>query len=229
MILTWFDRHARTLLCVALTLIFLLAGVLLWGKLHPPQPITFESRQQASTPAGVEKAASAAQVPILAAQAAVIADAIKESEDKPPDAVVQTTGGKLQETIQTELKKSGAQFAIVTDSNKDPASNTAPATAASKTPSASSIAATAQADAGEIRPNTPVLLNQYNIKAYPDRLIQVGGSYQEVFAAYSWKVDVPKIPLIVPHGAIGYLGVYGHANFDHPIMSRAGIMLTIPQ
>lgn len=229
MILIWIDRHARALLCVALAFIFLLAGILLWGKLHPPRPITFESRQQASTPAGVEKAANAAQVPISATQAATIASAIKEDENKPPDAVVQTTGAKLQETIQTELEKSGGQFAIVTDSNKDSPSNIAPLPADSKTSSTSDIAKNALEDVRAILPNTPVMLNQYNIKAYPDSLIQVGGSYQEVFAAYSWRVSVPKIPVIAPHGDVGYFGIYGHANFDHPAMSRVGIMLTIPK
>jgi hypothetical protein len=229
MILIWIDRHARALLCVALALIFLLAGVLLWGKLHPPRPITYESRQQASTPAGVEKAANAAQVPISAVQATAIASAIKEDENKPPDAVVQTTVAKLQETVQAELKKSGGQFAIVTDSNKDSASNTAPLPADSKTPATSDIAKNALADVKAILPNTPVMLNQYNIKVYPDRLIQVGGSYQEVFAAYSWRVSVPKIPVIAPHGDVGYLGVYGHANLDRPDMSRIGIVLTIPK
>lgn len=228
MILIWIDRHARALLCVALALIFLLAGLLLWGKFHPPRPITFESREQASTPAGVEKAANAAQVPISAAQATAIASAIKEDENKPPDAVVQTTGAKLQEAIQTELKKSGGQFAIVTDSNKDSTDIAASAVTA-KTPSASSIATTALADVGAILPNTSVMLNQYNIKAYPDRLIQVGGSYQEVFAAYSWRVSVPKIPIIAPRGDVGYFGIYGHTNFDYPAMSRVGFMLTIPK
>lgn len=60
-------------------------------------------------------------------------------------------------------------------------------------------------------------------------LIQAGGSYQEVFAAYSWKVNVPKILIIAQHSAVGYLGFYDHANFDQPRMSRIGIILNIPK
>lgn len=179
-------------------------------------PITLESQEQAATPAGVERAASAAQVPLSPTQTAAIAGAIKKSVDNVPDAVVQTTEAKLEETIRAELKKSGGQFAIVTDP-KHPA--TIPVV-----PAAS--AASAQAEA--IVPNAPVILNQYNIKAYPDRLFQVGGSYQEVFAAYSWRVSVPKLPGIAPRGNTGYLGVYGHANLDRPEQSRVGILLTIP-
>lgn len=222
MIFAWIDKHARVLLCITLALVLLLAGILVWDRLHPPVPVSLESRQEATAPAGAEKAAGAAQVPLLPAQAAAVAKAIKEDGDNPPDDAVQTTGAKLKDTIKTELQKSGGQFAVVTEPKKDWTGVPASASITGK-------AINAVANVGRALPNTPVTLNQYNIKAYPDRLIQVGGSYQEVFAAYSWKVDVPKIPLIAPHGDIGYLGVYGHANFDLPATSRIGIMLTIPR
>lgn len=201
---------------LALAVIILLVGLLFWNRAHPPVTITLESQEQAATPAGVERAANAAQVPLSPTQTAAIARAIKSSEDKAPDAVVQTTGAKLEETIRAELKKSGGQFAIVTDPKHPDHIPSLPSAGADPAPNES------------IAPSAPVILNQYNIKAYPDRLFQIGGSYQEVFAAYSWKVDVPKIPLIVPHGNTGYLGVYGHANLDRPDQSRMGVILTIP-
>lgn len=215
-LLAWIDNYARVLLGLALIVILLLVALLFWNRAHPPAPITVESQEQAVMPAGVEEAANAAQVPLSPSQAAAIAGAIKKSEDKAPDAVVQTTGAKVVETIQAELKKSGGQFAIVTDP-KHPAS-------IPFLPSASAAPAKDEA----IAPGAPVVLNQYNIKAYPGRLFQIGGSYQEVLASYSWKVDVPKIPFITPHGAIGYIGVYGHANLDRPDQSRMGVLLTIP-
>jgi hypothetical protein len=221
LIFGWNNHHVRALLCVALGLIILLAGILVWGKFLPPETVTFETREQAATPAGAEKAANAARVSISPSQAAEIANVIKESADREPDAVVRTTGESLEATIKTELQKTGGQFAIVTDS-KEPASVPVPLPDNSKV-------AIILASAGALPSGTPVTLNQYNIKAYPDRLIQIGGSYREVLTAYSWKVDVPKIPLIIPRGAVGYLGVYGHANFDRPDMSRVGILLTIPK
>lgn len=201
---------------LALAVIIFLVGLLFWNRAHPLVPITLEAQEQAATPAGVERAASTAQVPLSPTQTAVIASAIKKSAEKAPDAVVQTTEARLEETIRAELKKSGGQFAIVTDPKHPASIPVVPA------------ASTASAQAEVIAPNAPVILNQYNIKAYPDRLFQVGGSYQEVFAAYSWRVSVPKLPVIAPRGNTGYLGVYGHANLDRPDQSRVGILLTIP-
>jgi len=207
MIHAWIDNHPRVVFYVALVLIFALTGIMAWTHFHPPNPVAFESQEQAATPAGVEKAASAAQVPISTAQAVAIANAIKQDVDKPPDAVVQTTGAKLETTIKTELQRSSGQFAIVTKK----------------------VGSTLPPTVGTILPNTTVQLNQYNVEAYPAHLIQVGGSYEELFAAYSWKVNIPKIPLIAPHADVGYFGVYTHANFDQPGMSRIGVMLTIPK
>lgn len=215
-LLAWIDNHARVLLGLALAVIFLLAGLLFWSRAHPPAPTTLASQEQAATPAGVERAASAAQVPLSPTQTAAIARAIKNSEDNVPDAVVQTTGAKLEATIQAELQKSGGQLAIVTDPKHPASVPVLPPTNA------------APAKAEPITPAAPVILNQYNIKAYPDRLFQIGASYQEVFAAYSWRVNVPKLPIIAPRGNTGYLGVYGHANLDRPDQSRIGILLTIP-
>jgi len=214
--LPWLDNYARELLGLALAIIIFLVGLLVWNRAHPPVPITLESQEQAATPAGVDRAANAAQVPLSPSQAEAIAGAIKKSEEKVPDVVVQTTEAKLEETIRGELKKSGGQFAIVTDPKHPDRIPILP------------LAGTDPAPNEPIAPSAPVILNQYNIKAYPDRLFQIGGSYQEVFAAYSWKVDVPKIPLIIPYGNTGYLGVYGHANLDRPDQSRMGVILTIP-
>ena len=203
----WVIANEKPIARVLLVLLVIALMCIAWAHFHPARPVTFESQKQASTPAGVEQAADNAQVPISPAQASAIATAIEQDADKPPAAVVQTTGAQLQQTVAKETQKFKADFAIVTD------------------PKNSSMAIKPAA----IPPNTPVVFNQYNIKAYPDRLIQIGGSYQEVFAAYSWKVNVSKIPLIAPHGDVGYLGLYSHANLDHPDTSRIGIMLTIPK
>jgi hypothetical protein len=216
--LYWLYQKRAIVGYMLLTVAIFIGAYIVWAHFHVPQSVTFESQQQATTSAGVEKAASAAQVPISQAQAAAIASAIKHDADKSPDAVVQTTGAKLQATIKDELRKSGGQFSIVTDSKNS-----------SVVPVVQTNGKAAPANLEIISPNTAVTVNEYNIKAYPARIIQFGGSYREVFVAYSWKVNVPKIPLIAPRGDVGYLGVYGHANFDQPGMSRIGIMLTVPK
>lgn len=217
--LQWLKTNEKLVLRALVALLVLVVFCFVWARLHPAKVVTFESQQQASTPSGVKESANAAAVSVSPKQAAEIANVIKNEVDRAPEAVIITSGSGLIDTVKKELQKSGGQFSIITEP-KNPAS----------VPTLSLTGKTGTSiKAGTISLNTPVTLNQYNIKAYPDRLIQVGGSYQEVFAGYSWKVSVPKIPLIAPHGDIGYLGFYGHVNLDHPDMSRIGVMLTVPK
>jgi hypothetical protein len=204
-VISWIDNHPRVVFNIALVVIVVLAGIMAWTHFHPPKSETFESQQVAETPVGVQQAANNAQVPLATGQAFEVAKYIQATVNTPPVATVATTGAQLQQTISQEQYKFKADFSIVTD------------------PKNATLAVTP----ATIAPNTPITLNQFNIQAYPAHLLQIGGSYQEVMMAYSWKVAVPKIPIIAPHGDIGYLGLYSHANFDQPRMSRVGIMLTI--
>lgn len=200
----WLKANEKLVSRALVALLLLVVICFAWARFHPAQPVTSESQQQATTPAGVQLAANFAQMPLTASQTAVVVQAIEAATKTQPAASVVTTGSKMEATVQAELKKSGGQFAIVTD----PAHPvTAPV----------------------VPPTATVTLNQYNVKAYPDRLIQIGGSYQEAFAAINWRVSVPKIPLLAPHGAVGYLGVYTHINTDQPANSRVGVLLTIPR
>lgn len=217
-IIKWLAAHEKPALHVILVLLVLAGLCFAWQRFHPAQPAMFESQQQAATPAGVQQAADDAQIPLSVSQVTRVAQSIQKAVNEPLAASVVTTGAKMKETVAAELKKSGGQVAIVTDPAHPAAT---PVVASDKTaPAAGTVV---------IPPTATVTLNQYNIKAYPDRLIQVGGSYQEVFAAYSWRVTIPKVPLLAPHGATGYLGAYAHANLDAPANSRAGVLLTIPQ
>ncbi len=217
-IIRWLAAPERPAILVLLVFLATMAVCYGWARLHPPHQAVFESQQQASTPAGVEEAANNAQVPLAASQASRVAQSIQAATKAQPAAYVVTTGAKMQATVQTELKKSGGQFAIVTD----------PAHPDS-TPVAVPAGKPGTLNAKIIPPAATVTLNQYNIKAYPDRLIQIGLGYHEVFAGYSWRVSVPKLPLLAPHGAAGYLGAYAHINTDQPANSRTGVLLTIPQ
>ncbi len=200
----WLKANGKPVLRALVALLVLVVLYLFWARFQPARSMTLESQQLATSPAGVQLAANFAQVPLTESQTAAVVQAIKAAPKERPAAKVATTGANLKATIQTELKKSGGQFAIVTD----PVHPTA---------------------APVVPPAATVTLNQYNIKAYPDRLIQIGGSSREVFAAYNWRVSVPKIPLLAPHGAVGYLGAYTHINFDRSVKSRVGVLLTIPR
>lgn len=183
-IIRWLAAHERPAVHVLLVFLAAMAVCYGWARLRPPQPVVFESQHQASTLAGVEGAANIAQVPLTASQASRVAQSIQVAPKTQPAASVVTTGAKAQATVQTELKKSGGQFAIVTDPVHPDSTPYAVPAGKPAPPNTETIPSTAT-----------VTLNQYNIKAYPDRLVQIGVSYHEVFTSYSWRVSVPKLPL----------------------------------
>jgi hypothetical protein len=76
---------------------------------------------------------------------------------------VTTTGAALNQTITKEQSKAKADFSIITDP-AHPAS--VPVLSSTPGKVASSAAVTS------ITPTTPVVLNQYNIKAYPENLFR---------------------------------------------------------
>ncbi|MDR3563501.1 MAG: hypothetical protein P4N59_18990 [Negativicutes bacterium] len=206
-VMQWIVAHEKGVLRLFVVILVVVLAYVVWAHFHSPRTVTFECQEQAATATGVKQAADNAQVPLSSFQTKEVAQYIQSSVNIPPTNIVPTTGANLKQTIAQEQNKFKADFTIVTDP-KNPSITINPAT---------------------IPPYIPVTLNQYNIKAYPAHLIQIGGSYQEIMIAYSWKVNVPKIPIIAPNGDIGYLGVYSHANFNHPDMSRIGMMLTIPK
>jgi hypothetical protein len=154
----------------------------LWTHFHPAQPIVLESQKQAETPAGVQKAAESAQVPITKRQAAEISQYIRENANAPPVATEVTTGAQLEKQAAAALKLNKADFAILTDPARP---DQKPA----------------------VKPNDSVTVNEYLVKAYPGHLLQVGVGNNAAMVGWSVRTDVPKIPLLVPHGAVGYVGV----------------------
>jgi hypothetical protein len=136
-------KYVKYFLGVVVVSALLLCGYLMYRYFYPPQPVTVESQQRAETLQGVEQAAQRADVPISASQSKQIANEIKAAIKQKPVAAVQTTGKNLQTTINNEVKKSGADFAIVTNP-KEPDK---------------------PVDVKKIPVNQPVVLNQYNIHA----------------------------------------------------------------
>lgn len=51
-------------------------------------------------------------------------------------------------------------------------------------------------------------LNVYNIKAYPQSLIEFGVGSRGREIAYLTRINAPRIPLLLPKGGVGYLGPY---------------------
>jgi hypothetical protein len=192
-------------LAVLIGAVVVIQSCALFMEPTPRQPVTTLPQEVAATPAGVEVAADRAQVPMSDAQLREAAAQIAASPAKVPDAVVQTTGRELPQAVSAGLAASGGDFAIVTDPQRPGAS---PAMTLNKAPSSHDYRFSAHPSYNTVGPNQPVTLNQYNIKAYPDQLRIVNIGLRSVSAAYIHKVNLPKIPLLLPKGGVGYAGPY---------------------
>lgn len=137
-------RQAAILLGVVL---LVAAGWLLWQYFNQSEPVTNLSQEQAETSAGVQQAADNAQINMLQSQLSEAAQQIAALKNKPPEKVVVTIPMEVPQIVEVERKKSGADFAIVTDP-KHP----------DKPVEIDQIA--------RLPEETTVNLNQYNVYAY---------------------------------------------------------------
>lgn len=142
--MTFLIAYRKPLLYVALAFMIVIAGYFAWQYFHPPNPVTYESQQQAETPAGVDQAAQAAHITMLRSQLQEAADQIAKLQNKPPDVIYQTTVQQVPAQVAANVNTAGADFAIVTD----PAH---PGQAV---------------DLTTLKPDNPVTLNEYNVYAY---------------------------------------------------------------
>jgi hypothetical protein len=153
--------HKRPLIIGGLILL-LVIGFLIWQRVHPPQAAeqppapVYQTYDQSHSADGIQQAAEQSGLHLDLGQQKEIVQDIQDSDTSKPNSVVQTTGAQLASAVKTEQVKSGADFTIVS-----------PAKSSGTTNQSSSTALPV------ISANTPVTLNQYNIKAYPDRLLEV--------------------------------------------------------
>ena len=220
-----FTVSGKTLLWAAgLLVLFLLVWFAFQGckQDSPAQPVSYTSQEKAETPAGVTEAAQAAKVPISDDQAKEAAKAIREAAGKPPDSVVTTTGANLQTAAATALADSGGDFAIITDP-KQP--DKAPVLVGQAAAGTGSISYTkdvlpggqqpAAAPTDAIKPDDPVVLNQYNIQAYPQHLTVAHVGVYSAGVARLNKVNLSPVPLLLPKGGVGYIGPYVGVTHNH--------------
>jgi cytoskeletal protein RodZ len=205
----------RTLIARLLRLLLwllLIVGIY-WAWQHyfsPPQPVTPLSQTEAQTPAGVKHAAENAQIPLSPAQAEKIAEEIKQAANRPPDATTQTTGAELPQTVEANRKKAKADMAILT--RPDMPNSTPDVSSKKQSETSLSLRQLQNQTKAElppaIKPEDPVILHQYNIKAYPDTLTSINLGLRTASAARVHKVKVPSIPWFLPRGGVGYAGPY---------------------
>ncbi len=206
--------HKRSLIIGGLILL-LVIGFFIWQHFHPPQAAdqppapVYETYDQSHSADGVQQAAEESGVHLDLPQQQEILQDIQASDTRRPDSVVQTIGAQLASAVKTEQVKSGADFTIVSPAKPDP-----------------TMAAGTPGQLPTLPANTPVTLNQYNIKAYPDKLIEAtiyGDKSADI--AYMSKVKVL--------GLQGYVGPT--VKYDPPantLNGRAkvtvGARITIP-
>ncbi|MDL2280300.1 hypothetical protein LJC10_00405 [Selenomonadales bacterium OttesenSCG-928-I06] len=133
------------------------------------QTIKIISQNEAETVSGIQSAAKDAKIKILEEQAKEAADLIKELKNKPAEYVVKTTVAGISATAENERKKNNADFSIITKpDNPD-----------------------YKFDINDFEPNDPVVLNQYNIKAYKKKIIGIT-YYPDKYAGIDYSKRVSK-------------------------------------
>lgn len=185
------QRYRKYLWIVVSVILFLLATAfyLGWQNMKKPEKTVLLTQEQAQTTAGVQLAADAARVPVSAAQAREVARRIETITAKtPPERVVSTTGAAVEKTVEGLRQEKGADFSIVTNPQKP-------------------------AEKPVLKPDEPVNLNVYNVKAYPQKLVEVGIGVHGGDIAYLRRVNVPKVPFLLPKGAVGYAGPFVRTEY----------------
>ena len=181
----------------AVLILFLVVAYFAWQHLHPAQPVTPMSQDKAETADGVALAAANAHVKMLQGQLEDAAKEIAKLKDKPPDVVVQTVPVEVPKIVEAERKKSGADFAIVTN------------------PKETDKAVDLQ-QISKLPDSTPVTLNQYNVFAYK-KIIRGVNVYPDWGELGQRKLKLNELSVdwskrITNDGK--YLGITGAYNFD---------------
>jgi hypothetical protein len=192
----------RELIFIVVILFLGVMLLLLSWRHYRPQLVTLTSQQQAETPGGVEKTADAAQVPLTMPQVREAAEEIKAASGRTPDRVEISNGRDFGKKVEDILKDTAADFAIVTDPKKP---DEKPA----------------------VKLDEPVQLNVYNIKAYPKKLVELSVGLHGADVAYLRRVDMPRVPLVMPKGVVGYMGPFIRAEYDTGKVD-GGLRLVVP-
>ncbi|WP_432718994.1 hypothetical protein [Pectinatus frisingensis] len=167
--INFIKEHKKIILIALILIIVSIGAYLIYGYFHPAKTVTTETQMQAETPAGVENAATNADVEISSDQAKEAADEIKEIAEsgEAPSYTISTTAGQAQTAEKEAQESSDADFSIVTDKGS----------------------ATTTTNTTKLASSTPVELNQYNVQAYKKALQTLTATNQAVTYTVSEKVS----------------------------------------
>lgn len=166
------NKYKTAQIVTAVILITLLVCFLVkaW-EAHINKPVTTMPQQQAETPAGIEKAASNANIKLDNGQTKQVSETIREIRvtEKEPVYIIQTTGDKAQEASEKASKQEKTDFSIVTDKDHPDEA----------------------VELDKLDKDTTVNLNQYNVQAYKKHINTVEYYPQEKAIGYThqWKTS----------------------------------------
>lgn len=189
---------------VTLVLLLLLSTIYFANDyFREPAKIVPMSQQQAETTAGVRLAADTASALLKNSQVEEIAGTIKKTREReaPPDKVITIKDVNVQTGVAQLVDKSKADLTIIT-----PPVNYS---------------------TGTLSNDQKASFNVYNIRAYPKAMfgISVGKTGSDI--SYLRRIDITKVPFLLPKGGVGYSGPYiraenGRCGLDY------GIRVMIP-
>lgn len=190
--INFIKEHKKIILIALILIIISIGAYLIYGHFHTAKTITTETQTQAETPAGVENAATNADVEISSDQAKEAADEIKEIAEsgEAPSYTISTTAGQAQTAEKEAQESSGADFSIVTD----------PANPVETV------------DTSKLPADTQISLNQYNVQAYKKILHTVSYAPKAIDNPSPKEIGYSVAKKITKDGR--YLGVGVDYNFD---------------
>lgn len=188
--------RGKAILSLILFIVVCVAGYFVYQHFRPAQLVTGESQQQAEMPQGISLAAHNAHVSMIQEQLDQAAQQIALLENKPPRTIIKTVPVEVEKVVYKEVKKRGADLAIVTDPNNP----------------------NKVVDLKEVEKlpvSTSVTLNQYNVFAYKKviRGVNVYSSFTGITPSGISEVTYDVSRRISNDGK--YIGVVGGYSFDN--------------
>jgi hypothetical protein len=160
-------------------------------------------------------------VPTTPFQQAKAATGIKAAHNQPSDDVIPTTAKNYVKAADEYRAAVGGDAVAITDpANPDKA----PPKVGDKVTTTDVQGKTTTTI---LTDSTPVRLEAHIIKAYPKTLMTVGADPASIIIMYQKQVKVPRLPFLLPRGAVGYAGVYDRYDFKHD-ENYVGTAVTIP-
>lgn len=208
-----------TPVCIVLSL--LLIGYMLWIHAHPAQPVTTSiSQQQAQSVPGAKAVLDAALVPTTLHQQREVAEGIKAAAGQKPDDVIDTTAKNYAKAADDYREAVGGDAVVIVDPAHP---DKAPPKVGDQVTITDASGKTATTTVTE---STPIRLDAHIIKAYPKTLDTIAADQASVLIMHQVQVKVPRIPLLLSKGAVGYAGVYDRYDYKQD-KNYVGVALTI--